>query len=362
MSNIARHKTGGPGWLLFFYSVPSKPVSLRMKIWRRLSKAGSVQLKGAVYVLPLSEEHYEFFQWLVSEVSSMGGEAAFTRVAAVDSIKDEEIRGLFTERQEREYHPVNRQLDDLETRVNSIRKGSEGRQGQAFSGQLAKLRKNYEEAVKTDFFSSKTGVALRSRIEAVHIVIRGLAGPAAKSQPAAVSSRKIEDYHGRIWVSRKRPFVDRMASAWLITRFIDQKAVFKLVDEKELLTVGKGKVTFDVSGGEFTHVGDLCTFEVLVKAFGIKDRAVRKISEIVHDLDIKDDKYRSAEAKGLEDILTGIRKTVTNDADALEKGMQVFEMLYMAKGGSNVDADANMLQRDIPLTETNNQKDRRRKS
>ena len=85
-------------------------------------------------------------------------------------------------------------------------------------------------------------------------------------------------------------------------------------------------------GGEFTHIGDLCTFEVLIKSFGLKDKTLRKIAEIVHDLDMKDEKYKSAEAKGLEDILIGIRKTAKDDRDALEKGMQVFEMLYMSKG------------------------------
>ena len=90
-------------------------------------------------------------------------------------------------------------------------------------------------------------------------------------------------------------------------------------------------VAFDVRGGEFTHVGDLCTFEVLVKSFRIKDKAVKKIAEIVHDLDVKDEKYGKPETAGVEDILSGIRKTAKNDADGLERGMAVFEMLYQSK-------------------------------
>jgi hypothetical protein len=321
------------GWLLFFYSAPSKPVSNRMKIWRKLSKAGTVQLKGAVYILPMNEEHYEFFQWLVSEVSSMGGEAAFTRIETIDSIKDNEIKALFNERQEGAYQEISKALDDLDTRVNSIRKGSKSQDGQAFSGQLAKARKNYEEALKTDFFFSKTGAVLQSRIDALNAVIKGLAGSVAKSKPVSVSSNKTEDYQGRIWVSRKRPFVDRMASAWLIRRFIDKRGAFKLMDEKDLAAAGKGDVTFDVSGGAFTHLGDLCTFEVLVKSFGLKDKAVRKIAEIVHELDIKDDKYHNPETRGLEEILSGLRKAVKDDNKLLEKGMAIFEMLYMSKAG-----------------------------
>jgi len=321
----------GQGWLLFFYSVPSKPVSNRMKIWRKLSKAGTVQLKGAVYILPMNEEHYEFFQWLVSEVSSMGGEAAFTRVEAIDSIKDEEIKALFNERQEGEYQAIGKSLDDLETKVNSMRKGSKTQAGQTFSEQIAKVEKNYDDALKTDFFSSKTGAALRARIDALNAVIKGLTGSVAKSKTAVVSSRKVGDYQGRLWVTRKRPFIDRMASAWLIKKFIDKDATFAFADEKEMETAGKNSVAFDVRGGEFTHAGDLCTFEVLIKSFGPKDKVLKKIAEIVHDLDLKDEKYNAAEARGLEDILTGIRMTTKDDAEALEKGIVVFEMLYASK-------------------------------
>ena len=90
-------------------------------------------------------------------------------------------------------------------------------------------------------------------------------------------------------------------------------------------------IAFDVRGGEFTHVGDLCTFEVLVRSFGIKDKAVKRIAEIVHDLDVRDDKYGKPEATGVEDILSGIRKTAKSDADGLERGMAAFEMLYQSK-------------------------------
>jgi hypothetical protein len=122
-----------------------------------------------------------------------------------------------------------------------------------------------------------------------------------------------------------------MASAWLIRRFVDTKAAFKFISESDLAAVGGKVTTFDIRGGEFTHIGDLCTFEVLVKSFGIRDKTVRKIAELVHDLDVKDDKYGNPETPGVEEILIGIRKTANNDSDALERGMTVFEMLYQSK-------------------------------
>lgn len=186
---------------------------------------------------------------------------------------------------------------------------------------------------RVDFFSSKYGDALHKRIKSVEEEIRKLSGREAKKESHAAISPKAEGaYQGKVWVTRKKPFIDRMASAWLIRRFIDKGAAFDFIDENNADTLGRNSIIFDMRGGEFTHVGDLCTFEVLVKSFGFRDKTLKKMAEIVHDLDTKDEKYKSAEAKGLEDILIGVRKTAKDDRDALEKGMQVFEMLYMSKG------------------------------
>lgn len=321
------------GWLLFFYSVPSRPVSNRMKVWRRLARAGAVLLKGAVYVLPNTDENHELFQWLVSEVSSMGGEAAFTQVAAVDSMDDGEIIALFAARREADYQNLHRVLDDLETRVNSIRKGSRPQDIRGLSERISKVSRNLEDIQKTDFFGSGGDRAIRRRIDSLAAGLRGLSGTVPVRRRQVVPRKRIEDHRGLVWVSRKRPFVDRMASAWLIRRFIDKGAVFSLRDERDMSGPGKGEVRFDVSGGEFTHLDDLCTFEVMVKSFGLKDKTVRKIAEIVHELDIKDDKHRNPEARGVEEILLGLRRSEQDDNQLLEKGISVFEMLYRSKSG-----------------------------
>ncbi|HWR72547.1 MAG TPA: chromate resistance protein ChrB domain-containing protein, partial [Nitrospirota bacterium] len=146
-----------------------------------------------------------------------------------------------------------------------------------------------------------------------------------------ITLKRAKDYQEKTWATRKNPFVDRMASAWLIRRFIDPKAVFTFIDERNIGSLDAAAVPFDMRGAAFTHVGDLCTFEVLVKSFGIRDKTVKKIAEIVHDLDVKDDKYRRPETSGVEDILAGIRKTAKSDADGLERGMAAFEMLYQSK-------------------------------
>ena len=330
----ASHKSAlqGQGWIIFFYSVPSKPVSSRMNVWRKLIKTGAVQLKGSVYILPFNEDHYELLQWLVSEIAAMKGEAAFVKIEKVDTMKDPEIIALFNKQRATDYKVIEKSLEDIERKLSSTQKGGKSQDLPGISDHLARLRKDFEEVMTTDFFSSDEGKTLAAKAKQVEAELRShLVTGEKREKPAAIIQQSPDDYQEKTWVTRKRPFIDRMASAWLIRKFIDRDATFAMMDENDMETVGKHYIGFDVRGGEFTHTGDLCTFEVLIKSFGLKDKALRKIAEIVHDLDMKDEKYKAAEAKGLEDILIGIRKTAKDDADALEKGMAVFEMLYVSK-------------------------------
>lgn len=318
-------------WLLFFYSIAAKPVNNRMRVWRRLSKAGAVQLKGSVYILPDSEENYEFCQWLVSEVASMGGEGTFVRVNKVETLDNSGIIEIFNAQMERDYGNIGKSLEDIEQRIDNIKKGSKDQGKKKVPESFNKLLKEFEDIRRLDFFSSRAGDVLSKRIKMISAELKGVFATETKSQKTVIIHRRVSDYQRKTWVTRKRPFVDRMASAWLIKKLIDKEADFRFIDEKDIKGLDERSATFDVQGGEFTHIGDNCTFEVIVKAFGLKDRAVRKIAEIVHELDIKDDKFRNPEAKGIEGILSGLKKTAKNDSDALEKGMAVFEMLYASK-------------------------------
>lgn len=322
---------GYNGWLIFFYSVPSRPVSSRMKVWRRLSKAGAIQFKGAVYILPFNDEHYELLQWLTSEVASMKGEAAFIKADMIEAIKNSAIVDLFNQQRESVYRIIEKKIEDIERKLNSVKKGADAKDNKKLSGQFIKHQKEFEEIRKVDFFVSKSGNALKKRLANLQAEVNKLSGLKVKAQIAVITPKRIENYKGKIWRTRKRPFVDRMASAWLIKRFIDKKAIFRFIDEKEIENIDKKSITFDIKDGEFTHRGDMCTFEVIVKSFNLKDKALKKIAEIVHEIDMKDDKYENMEARGIEDILTGIRKAIKNDAAVLEKGMAVFEMLYASK-------------------------------
>ncbi len=318
-------------WLLFFYSVPSKPVNARIKIWRRLAKAGAVQLKGTVYILPYNEDHYEFLQWLASEVTSLKGDGTFIVAEKIETMTNSEIMDIFNKQRETDYQNIEKGLEELERRISSIKKGTGSQSIKKLSGQFNKYLKEFEEIKKIDFFSSKAGNDLKKRIKNIEAEIKNVSGFAVLEQKVVIIPKRIEDYQGKTWVTRKKPFIDRIASAWLIKNFIDKNALFKFIDEKNAQDIDKNAILFDIRDGDFTHQGDLCTFETLLKAFGLKNIALKKIAEIVHELDIKDEKYKNPESKGVEDILIGIRKTAKDDAEILEKGMTVFEMLYASK-------------------------------
>jgi hypothetical protein len=301
-----------------------------MRIWRKIAKAGAVQLKGAVYILPANDENRELFQWIIGEVKSLGGDGSFVQTARIETLTDAEVRELFRVQRTAEYRDLARSLDSVERKVQSGRKGAVAGIRDSAAGILAGLRKTYDEVRSRDFFDASLGRDLEKRIRAIESALKDVK-EAGSDKPSPLARKDLKAYQQRVWVTRKRPFIDRMASAWLIRRFVDPEGTFRFIDEKDRGKLAEGEVPFDMQGGEFTHHGDLCTFEVLVRSFGIKDKAVRKIAEIVHDLDLKDDKYGNAAGSGIEEVLTGIRKTVKDDADMLEKGIAVFEMMYQSR-------------------------------
>lgn len=301
-----------------------------MTIWRKLLKAGVLPFKGSVYILPYTEENLEFFTWLVSEVISLKGEASFVHVKKIDTDDNRELVGLFNKQRDSNYQPILSEIDGIERKLSSIKMGGDLQDRKKLANQTRKVQRDFEEIKKIDFFSSKRGVETGDKLERIVKAVNGLAGPEITKHAVTISPARTEDFQNKTWATRKRPFVDRFASAWLIKKFIDKNASFSFIDEKHLDSISKDVIPFDIRGGRFTHAGDLCTFEVLMRSFNMKDKALKKIAEIVHELDIKDDKYKNPEAKGIEHILSGIRKTAKDDYESLDKGMAVFEMLYQS--------------------------------
>ncbi|MFH1035497.1 MAG: chromate resistance protein ChrB domain-containing protein [Pseudomonadota bacterium] len=319
-----------PSWLILFHTMPAKPVAARMKIWRRLQKAGALHLKGTVYLLPHSPEHHELLTWLTQEIETLGGQADFVAVERTATLGTPELVASFQQARAQAYDALQPETEALGRSL--ARPGEAVDKGtlKKLASRLRRLEEQHRELREVDFFNAAEGTALGRRLAALHEKLLSLRarGPAPAGPPArrAVPRQRRQDYQGRAWVTRAGPFVDRMASAWLIRRFIDPQASFAFIGQGQPLP--PQAVGFDLPGGQFSHLGDWCTFEVLLKAFGLKDRSLANLARVVHEVDLRDGKFNVPQARGLEDILRGVSRTAPNDQEALERGMAVFELLH----------------------------------
>ena len=304
-------------WLALVYQLPAHPSNGRVKIWRRLQQLGAVAVKNAVHLLPDSAQAREDFEWLKTEVAAAGGQATIFQVA---SMSDEPaVIGGFKAVKVRQYKTLLKE-------ARAMRKTTKGDQTDARRLTAVRgLQERLERVSEHDFFES----AGRGEVEAVlHELAAGPRAGRKSSPPAAASNIAIDEYKRRVWVTRPRPGVDRFASAWLIRRFIDRDARFVFAADPSR---HPNAVPFDmyVDAG-FRHEGDLCTFEVLQRRFAIRETAVTRIAEIVHDVDLKEDRYKSNDAPTVRRLVDGLRAAISDDAKLLEQGIVFFEALYQS--------------------------------
>ena len=303
----------GP-WLFFLFNLPGTRASERVKVWRRLKKFGAIQLKTSAYVLPDEPTHYERFQWLAREIVDVGGEATLARVAELEGIPYAALVSLFNAARSKDYDEVAEALALL-IKDQKARKGNP----EAFANQLHKLNGRFQDIQAIDYFQCSRGEDVRRLIQNVG----ALESPSKKS--AASKRLQITDYRGKVWLTRTRPEIDRVGSAWLIRKFIDPEAKFVFGDTP--LAHPKA-IPYDMLDVEFSHHGDYCTIETLIDRFGIRDRAVQRLAEFIHDADLEDDKFHRVEGFGIERIFKGWAKKGLTDQEILSKGFECFEGLY----------------------------------
>ena len=186
-----------------------------------------------------------------------------------------------------------------------------------------RLTRRLDEIVALDFFDATGRDEVKALLDSLERRIHQDAAGLARE----VASQTSGDLRGRTWVTRQGIQVDRIASAWLIRRFLDPEACFAFVVERTY-EPQPTHVRFDMFEAEFTHEGDCCTFEVLVNRHGLTDAALHAIAEIVHDIDLKDDKFQRQEAAGLSRLLEGLTTAHHADEDRLERGSALFDDLY----------------------------------
>jgi hypothetical protein len=308
---------GEPRWLLLLHQIPRKPDYLRVKVWRRLQRLGAVSIKNAVYALPRSEERNEDLQWVMREIVAGGGEATLVEANLVRGLRDDEVEALFNRARDADYEELSKQIRAAGKLFP--KRGLKDGARRKVETEIERLRERLEEISAIDFFHASGRETASSLFEELRQKLSDV--------PVVEADAKPEKFEGRTWVTRKGIHVDRMASAWLIRRFIDRAAKFKWVPPKGYVPRER-ELRFDMYEAEFTHVGNLCTFEVLLSRNGLRDRALQAIGEIVHDIDVKDEKYQRPETAGVASLVAGIALTSGDDDERLARASAAFDQLY----------------------------------
>jgi hypothetical protein len=312
----ARRPSGTRRWLLFVHQLPSSPSNIRVRTWRRLQQLGAVVVKQAVYVLPDTADSREDFEWLRTEIEAAGGHANVFAADTVDTWSDDALVNEFRRERQAAYEQLAREIETVTRRrpsrlaKRSRRKFQSQRVFEGFRQRLAAIE-------RIDFFGS----AGRDRVAM-------LLDQAVLAEQSSEEShgQSTEAYQQRLWVTRPRPGVDRMASAWFIRRFVDSGARFDFVKDRG--AAPRDAIPFDMFGVELSHHGDHCTFETLSTVFSIHEPAISRIAAIVHDLDVKDARFGAPEAGTVGAMIEGLQLAYPDDDVLLEQGMTIFESLY----------------------------------
>ncbi len=309
-------------WILFSYSVPSSNAKARMRIWRRISATGAVQLKTGLQILPNRDDLLENITWLIGEVNALGGEALAIQCVQIEGMEDEQIEKLFQTQIDPEFLQLQTEARALLAPTDVV--STEDRTKE-LSAILRKLRKRFEGLQSRDFFPSGSAIKTIAVIDATS---DKLLKSESASTPITTLDRSL--YQNRTWITRANPYIDRLSSSWLISRFIDDTPQFKFIKEKEKTQSSEGEILFDTVGGNFSHQGELITFEVMARDFGLFDPAVTRIAELVHFIDVQEEAVLPDDAALLKNVIDGLVAISNNDHQLLTSALLVFDALYAA--------------------------------
>ncbi|MBI3550056.1 MAG: chromate resistance protein [Elusimicrobia bacterium] len=316
-------------WLLLTHQLPAEPTYVRAKVGRKLQALGAVPIKNSIYVLPDAPGSREDFDWLRKEILQMNGDASIFAGDSVTGLEDKEIIKTFQNARAGDFAGL---IDAVEAWKEKIKSALEG--GHIKSEPLLRLERQWgehqaelERLRRIDFFRAPNRAKVEAAASAANAVLRQAKARSVVKSPAPPPPVKVAELKGKIWVTRKSPHIDRLASAWLVRRYVDPKARFKFVAapyERQ----SAAEIRFDMAEGEFTHFGDWCTFETLMKRLRLDDPALTQIAEIVHDIDLKDAKFGRHEAAGFAQVVRGLCAVHPEDSKRLEAGLALFDAFY----------------------------------
>jgi hypothetical protein len=308
-------KTVSLSWLVFTYSLPAKSSSPRVTLWRRLRRIGAIALRG-VQVLPEQDDCLEALQWLAQEVQQAKGESLIMRVAEFEGMSDSDVATKFREARQLDYADLSQKLDDFE---QTFAEGEVKSGNKVIQETLEKLYKQHGEIQRIDFLACPEQTHLVKRL---HRLKQKVLQPKTGVE---IPLKSIKEYHSVLWMTRSRPHVDRLACIWLIRRFINPEAQIRYGKTRR-----SGEISFDLSQGDFQHQGNLCTFEVMLRSFGLEESGLQEIAEIVHEIDLRDGLYFSPQISGVETLLQGWLQANFTDEQLESYGIALFEGLYIA--------------------------------
>jgi hypothetical protein len=306
-------------WLLLTHQLPTRPSNARVKTWRRLREIGAVPTRTSVYILPNTEQRRADFSWLRREIVAHGGEAIVFAAEPRDPRESGRLVATFRHAREADYRALSVQARRL-TRTRHRRRLA-GR-SPARDRAIRSLRDRFNAITRIDFFHARGRDSVNAVIGALERATTARTSP----QVDDANGHSATEFQNRRWVTRPRPSIDRISSAWLIRRFIDPFATFSFTLEPE-----PEDVPFDMPGIGFTHQGGMCTFETLVAEFHLQDPVVIRISRIVHDLDLKDARFGIPETGAVGHVIDGLRGLYADDRALLEQGISFFDAFAGSK-------------------------------
>jgi hypothetical protein len=295
-------------WLLLLFSLPTNRNTERVAVWRRLKKMGAVQIKTSTYLLPDEPAQYEQFQWLAQQIRDYGGDSTLVRAQEIEGLTKDKVIAMFNDARAKDYAELRKSLQGFIGRRKKMN-------AKTTTGELQRLTRQFREIREVDFFDSARG-------HDVAMLLRRAEGRSTARQLAVLDAKR---YHGKTWLTRPRPEIDRVGSAWLISKFIDRKPKFVFAPSADAVP---GAIPFDMLDAEFSHDGNYCTFETLIRRFAISDKVVAKIGEMIHDADLDDARFQRVEAVGIDRVLKGWAKQGLTDKEILRRGFECFDALY----------------------------------
>jgi hypothetical protein len=311
-------------WLILIISLPTHNATGRMRVWRALKALGCGVLRDGVYLLPHRLEFRQAFQVQAEAVRACGGNAHVLLLDSDSQAQQSLFEALFD------------RSDDYARLLETLRQTAQALESEDASQaqrRVLRLRKDFEALAALDFFAGATREQVASVLGDLEHAISERLSP---NEPHAVQRRikllQRRDYQGRIWATRQRPWIDRLASAWLIRRFIDPEARFVWLAMPE--DCPSGALGFDFDDAAFTHTGAKVTFEVLVASFGLtQDTALNRIGALVHFLDVGG--IPVPEAAGLKTLIVGMRQRWAVDDELLAETEKIFNAFYQAFSGND---------------------------